>query len=920
MMHLRRTFLKFSSLFNNSKAESDLEAEIAAHLLFLEDEFLRNGMSPQDARLAARRAYGGVEQAKQLHRNERSYQGLARTMQDIRYAARVLRRSPGFTLVAIASLALGIGANTIIFTLAKGVLLDKLAVPKPEKLRLLSLLGGDHSPISHFWGNYYFTADGRMSTSSFSYPVFKMLQQQNRAHPVLEDLFAFKLLNPYSNLTVAIDGHADAVNAQIVSGNYYQQLGVKPQLGRTIQPADDGVPGTGAVAVISDGMWARFFGRSASIIGKTIRLNLIPVTIIGVNPPGFTGAASVQLAPDVFFPFSMQPVIMPLQDKTPLLDDKDLWWVQIMGRALPGVTQERAKAALAVWLEQDIRTTLAIKKEDRLPVLSVDDGSQGIAEANHDFAMQLHFLFALTGFVLLLACANLANLLLARSAARQREISVRLALGASRGRVLRQVMTESLLLSSLGGAAGLALGYAGRNVIPHMYSATWKPTELRGNFDLGVFTFAVGISILAGVLFGLAPAWQTTRAQVNSGLKDTSVSTTRRGRGFAGKAIVVFQVALSMVLVVAAGLFARTLMNLNSSSLGFRPENLLLFAIEATPSRYPAPQDVALHQRIEDRLAGVPGVQAVTLTELPMLSNNVEREDFQPTDQPKLTENHKMNFNGVGQNFFDIYRIPILFGRRFGPTDTMSSPRVAVINQAAARKYYSHANPVGETFAVGDEDHPAIYQIIGVCADAKYDNLREDPPPTFYRLYRQSKSDSLMTYVVKTPLPATAILPEIRKAVAEIDRDLPLRDVRTQVQQINATISQQRLFATLTGGFGFLALVVACIGIYGIMAYDVERRTSEIGIRMALGAKAGQMLRMVLVEASWIAAIGVGAGLGAALLLAHFVGSMLYGLKGNDPMILACAAAVLVAAAVLSGWLPARRASRIEPMVALRHE
>jgi hypothetical protein len=265
MMHLRRAFLKFSSLFSNSKAESELEAEIASHLLFLEDEFLRQGMSPQDARLAARRAYGGVEQAKQLHRNERSYQGLARTMQDIRYAARVLRRSPGFTLVAIVSLALGIGANTIIFTLAKGVLLDKLAVPKPENLKLLSLLGGDHGPISHWWGNYYFTADGRMSTSSFSYPVFKMLQQQNRTHPVLEDLFAFKLLNPYSNLTVAIDGHADAVNAQIVSGNYYQQLGVKPQLGRAIQPADDGAPGTGAVAgrtrSASAWRWARRRGR-----------------------------------------------------------------------------------------------------------------------------------------------------------------------------------------------------------------------------------------------------------------------------------------------------------------------------------------------------------------------------------------------------------------------------------------------------------------------------------------------------------------------------------------------------------------------------------------------------------------------------------------------------------------------------------
>jgi predicted permease len=457
-------------------------------------------------------------------------------------------------------------------------------------------------------------------------------------------------------------------------------------------------------------------------------------------------------------------------------------------------------------------------------------------------------------------------------------------------------------------------------VIPHILSSAWRPEPLTSRFDLRLFAFTAAVSLLTGILFGLAPAWQATRTEVNTGLKDAASSTTRRRKGLAGKTLIVFQVALSMVLVVGAGLFALTLSNLNQATLGFRPENLLLFAIQATPSRYPAPQDVALHQRIEDRLARVPGVASITAVSTPVLANFIDDARFQPTDQPKRTSDSEVDENSVGEKFFATYRIPILYGRSFGSTDTPTSPPVAVINRATARKFYADINPVGKSFTTDEDSPPVSYQIIGVAADAKYDNLRDDPPPTFYKLYRQSNKQPLMTYVVKTSLPAAALLPAIRAAVREIDKDLPIRDVRTQVQQINATISQERLFATLTAGFGFLALVLACIGIYGIMAYDVARRTSEIGIRMALGAKAGQMLRMMLREVSWMAAIGIGSGLGAALLLTHFVSFMLYGLKGNDPMILAGAAGLLFAVALLSGWKPAWRASRIEPMEALRHE
>jgi len=610
----------------------------------------------------------------------------------------MLRRSPGFTAVAIASLALGIGANTIIFTLAKGILLDRLAVPQPNQLRLFAIIRDRrNSPLHSFWGDFYKTPDGRSITHSFSYPVYQLMRQQNLVKPALQDLFAFKDLLG-QRLTATIDGHADTVTGELVSGNFYQQLGVQPALGRALQPSDDTAPGSGPVAVISDGLWARLFGRSPSVIGKTIQLNLIPITIVGVNPPGFTGASSVQLSPDVFLPFSMQPTLLPDRQGS-LLENTNEWWMSIMGRTRSGVSDEAVRSAFAVWLDQDIQATIAVTKDATMPDLVVESGSQGLAAATHDYAAPIYVLSVLTGFVLLLACANLANLLLARSAARQREMSVRLALGASRSRVLRQVLAESLLLSSLGGIAGFALGYIGRNIIPHLLSSAWRPAPFNARFDLRISAFTASVSILTGILFGLAPAWQATRTDVNTALKDAASSATRRRKGLAGKSIVVFQVALSMLLVVGAGLFSRTLINLNTTSLGFDPHNLLLLSIQAPPARYPAPQDIALHQRIEDRIAQVPGVQSVTLIENPLIGHNISNTLFLPTGQPRPTvDNEDRDVNGVGRNFFETYRIPILDGRSFGPTDTATSPLVAVINQSLAHIVYPNINPVGKTF------------------------------------------------------------------------------------------------------------------------------------------------------------------------------------------------------------------------------
>jgi predicted permease len=919
------------SFLRRPAVESEIEAELRSHIELRAEDLQRTGLSPAEALRRARIEFGSVEQHKGNIRASLGLRLFDELRDDLRYAARMLCHSPGFTAVAIASLALGIGANTIIFTVAKGVLLDRLAVPQPQQLRLISYIFGRNKPIHDLSGHFYGLPDGQISATSFSYPVYQLLRQQNLAHPVLEDLFAFKTFGESDRLTITGTGKADTATFQLISGNYFQQLGVQPVLGRAIQPSDDGTVGASPVAVISDSLWSRLFGRSPSVIGKTIQLNLIPVTIIGVAPPSFTGAESVQTSPEVFLPFSVQPIINPLL-KGSLLQDKEFWWMQIMGRARPGIGDGAVRTSFALWLAQDIRATLAVKNRDEMPLAVIAPGSQGLGTAGHRYAQPIYLLSALTGFVLLLACANLANLLLARSAARQREMSVRLALGASRSRILRQVLTESLLLSSLGGIAGLILGYFGRNVIPHLLSTAWQPTSLNTHFDLPIFAFAAAISLLTGVLFGVAPAWQATRTDVNTALKDSSSSATRRRKGLAGRSIVVFQIALSMLLVVGAGLFARSLSNLNTASLGFDSKNLLMFDIQAPPSRYPAPADIALHQRIEERLAQLPGVQSVTLTRQAILADDAWTSDFLPTGHALLANDQNFSYvNQVGEDLFTTYRIPILSGRTFNSADTSTSPLVAVINQAIARRFFPGINPIGKTFSDDDGPDKHTYQIIGVSADARYANLREDPPPTFYALYTQAPEAQVMTYVVRTQLPVAVILPALRSVIQNIDKDLPLRDIRTQSEQIEATISGERLFATLTAAFGALALILACIGIYGIMAYSVARRTSEIGIRLALGARTQQILLMVLREATALTLLGIVIGLGAALLGARALNkvllinelqhqSMLYGIKPSDPATLAAAALLLFAVALLAGWLPARRASRVEPMEALRHE
>ncbi|HZP07295.1 MAG TPA: ABC transporter permease [Terracidiphilus sp.] len=909
--------------FRRDHLEDRMDAELACHLELLTHDLTQSGFSPEEAARRARIALGPMLKHKEEMRASLGLRLLDQLWADLRYALRILRKSPGFTAVAITSLALGIGANTAIFTVAQHMLLDRLNVPHPEQLRMFYWSEPREGIVSSMWGFWDDLPGGGQVSTSFSYPVYEQLRHQNRS---LADVMAFK---PYGRMTVTIRGEAETAEAEMVSGNYYSMLGVQPQLGRGIQESDDGTVGSGPVVTISDRLWSNRFARSPDVIGKIILVNAIPMTIVGVNPPRFTGAYSAQGRPDIFLPFSMQPIVAPGdfdpgpgQTRSPsLLTNTRLWWVLVMGRVKLGVPAATAEASLNVALNASVRATMPVTKENQIPRLLLRDGSRGQNPAVEGLEKPVYVLMTLAGLVLLLACANLANLLLARAGARKRETSTRLALGAGRARILRQMMTESLLLSLMGGAAGLLLAFAVRNAIPRLFANSWAPPAFSARFSWPIFAFAVAVSILTGIIFGLAPAWQSTRVRVSSSLKDSGQTLMHRRSGLGGKAIVTVQVALSMLLLVGAGLFVRTLMQLGRSPLGFRSHNLLLFSVELPETRYPKAASTPLLERLEEKLTAVPGVQNVTLSRLPLISGNAEGHTFLPQGwQRKAEGNPSVLVNEVGAQFFTTYGISIIAGRGFTGNDLRGQRKVAVVNRTLANKYFPNMNPVGRTFEEG-LNNPETVEIVGVCGDAKYFRVRKDVEPTYYRPYWQRDNGlHQVTFAVATGLDERALLPSLRDAMRQVDPNLPMLDVRTQDEQIAANLRQERIFAILTSGFGVLALTLACVGIYGIMAYSVVQRTSEIGVRLALGAVPRQVLGMVLHEASRMSVAGIVIGLGASLGLARFVRSMLYGVTASDPLTLSSGALILLLVALGASWIPARRAASIQPMQALRHE
>ncbi len=920
MRLLKRLLARLRNLASRHSDDRRFLEEMEEHLFRQTEENLRSGMTQAEGRRQAVLKFGAVEAIREQYHAEKSLPFLESVVQDVRYSSRILRKSWGFTSIAAISLALAIGANTTIFSVMKRLLLDRLDVPHAEQLRLLHWHGDRNTAITNMWGMSDNLPEG-IGAASFSYPAFEQLRRDNHA---LEDLFAFK---DVGRLNATIDGNAQILQGELVSGNFFDQLQVHPQFGRPIL-ADDDRTGAPTVALISAELWQRAFGSSPAVVGRTIKINMVPVTIVGVAPQGFTGAKSVQSSPDLFLPLSSQPMVEPRGKNGSLLgaSSPQVWWLNIMARTKAGVADLTAQAALDASLSAIVRSTLRLDANTTIPRLDVQDGSRGLFVSKQIFAKPLEVLMAVVGLVLLLACSNIASLLFARSMARQREVALRLALGAGRARVLRGVLTESLLLSALGGSLGMALAFAGCRALPTLLANPWETSQFKMPLNWTVLAFTASLTLLSGLLFGTVPAWIATRSDGGACLKATGPGSTRQRKGFSGKMIVTFQIMLSTLLVAGALLFVGTLFQLAHVNPGFRTDHLVLFAIQQPESRYPSPKDLQLHHQIEERLRALPGVQSVTLSEVGYISDSMENANFLPEGETPNPEKDQSAWNNaVGSGFFHTMGIPILAGRDFNENDTASAPKVGILSESLARKAFPGQNPIGKRFLA--HFHPRegtpgdLIEVVGICGDTRYWSLKQDPVGMFYQPYQQTPNlDFGATYEVRTSLSPASIAPSLRKAVQSIDPDLPLQDIRTQQEQIDASMQQERIIAALTASFGVLALVLASVGVYGMMAYSVAQRTSEIGIRMALGALPREVLTMVLREATWTALVGITCGIGAALLSTRLVTSLLYGLHPNDPVILATSALLLALVGLVASWAPARRAAAVEPMQALRHE
>ncbi len=663
--------------------------------------------------------------------------------------------------------------------------------------------------------------------------------------------------------------------------------------------------------------------------------NNFPLTIVGVNPRKFTGAQSTLSSPDIFVPLSMQPLVSPASwngpDALSELANTREWWVNVMGRFKPGVSEAQAQAALNTQLAAAVRATMQPRPGEDVPRLELSDGSRGLFQQEQVYAKPITVLMTLVGLVLLLACANIANLMLARAAQRQREMSVRMALGAGRARIARQILVESLMLAVLGGAGGLLTGYFGGNTIPKLLKNAWERSDdLQIHFNWIVFAFTAGVTILTGVLFGLAPALAAANAEPVHGLKETAQTTTRRRKGMGSKALVGFQIALSMLLIIGAGLFLRTLAGLSAVNVGFRTDHLLLVVVDPPAARYPAGKDIALHQHLEQAFDAIPGIESVAAGTVPYLEDGTSTTDFLLQGEAyDRSKSQSEDFNLVGDRFFGTMSIPIVAGRAFGPEDTRESAKVGIINQSLARKRFPNQNPIGKLFRTSMHDtrgHDSVntnnwIQIVGICGDTSYATLRDAPPPQFFLPYAQQIRVGAMTYAIRTRVnDPREIVSALRRAAQAIDPALPLIDVHTEGQQIDADLQQERLFVVLTSGFGVLALTLAAVGIYGIMAYSVASRRNEIGIRLALGAQPGQVRGMILRESTWLVVAGIAVGMAAGLALTRLIQSMLYGIRPYDPVTLSAAVGLLLAVALAATWIPARRAASVQPMDALRHE
>ncbi|KAA6462953.1 ABC transporter permease [Acidobacteria bacterium AB60] len=895
-------------LFHRDRFQRELEEEMRLHKDLRRQQQLAAGLSDEAARRAANRRFGNATLLREKSSTAWGWDGLTSFSQDAAYGLRSMWRTPAITIVALISLALGIGANTAIFSFLDAVMLRSLPVKEPQQLVKLGVEDWDG------------ITDSFACTELYSYPFYRQLQSKNE---VFSDTAAImSLLNTVHGF---VDDHqqSEKLQVQTISGTYFQMLGVGAQVGRVLNQADDSGDGEHPVVVLSDGFWKRRFGADRGILNHTVRLGPVQYKIVGVAAPEFFGTAVGQ-APDMWAPLSMGQLIPPNWVHPKENFSESLY---ILGRLKPGVTMQQAEANINVLFPQIIRSfpdaRLTQANLDHLAHAHVQLQSmeRGMADLRRNESKPLKILMTIVALVLLIACANIANLLLARSTARARELAVRQALGARRSRIIRQLLTESLILALTGGALGIAFAAMAKRVLLRMISdgPDVMPLDVSLNLRLLAFTFA--ITVCTALLFGTLPALRATRMQLTDSLK------SNRGPSFAArtplaKCLVVTQVALSLVLMVGACLFLRTLVNLANVNPGFNKENVLRLNIDSDITGYKDddPRLKAIFHEIEDRVSTLPGVQAASFSSFVFREgtwNSGIRAQGMPVD-------HKVNVqhNIVGNGFFNVMGIPLVAGRNFGPQDTKTSQPVAIISEKMARKLFPPGSPIGRTYLIGDEDGaepPLQLQVIGVVKDVLAGNLKKPAGYIDYMPYTQ-RSWGFGDFEVRYTGDFSAISNSVQQTIHAVDPRLPISDVKTLEQQVARAYSGEAMIAELSAFFALVAVFLACIGLYGLMSYLVGRRTGEIGIRMALGADRARVGWQVMREISLLVVLGIVIGLPVTFLGMRSFQAMLFGLKGTDPFSLSAATALLLAAGLAAGYLPARRAANVNPMVALRDE
>jgi predicted permease len=834
-------------------------------------------------------------------------------LKDIRYGVRGLLKRPAFTIVALIILALGIGANTAIFTLINAVLLKPLPVTHPEELVLFDDSRGEGTSIS----------DGDPSPGQvhrFSYASYRYFREHSQS---FQELSAFR--SGESRLSVRrtdipIGGAAEHAQGHLVSGNYFAVMGVNPLLGRVLTNNDDS-PAAQPAAVISYGYWTQKLNADKQALGKSVLLNGTAFVIVGVMPPSFFGER-VRRSPDFWLPLTFQPQI---ELRESFIESKDAYWLNLIGRLKPGVQIGQAQASVNTQLRQFItdQTGTKLTDDNRRAIensyVQLTPGARGLSGLRTFYSQALRVLMVIVALVLLIACANVGNLLLSRAATRQAEISLRQALGASRARLVRQLLTESLLLALIGGIAGVLLAQWGVSLLVARVAAS-TPLDIKP--DLSVLLFSVGVSLASGILFGIAPAIRATKTDLTSALKERSTQG-RRGRFNLGSVLVVTQVAVSLILLVGAGLFARSLVKLQQEDLGFNRDNVLLVSIDSRLAGYKPAELSALYRQLYDRLSALPNVRSVTMASYsPMSGSGSSSSLLVRGYTARKGEDTDVARYQVAPRYAETLGIPLLLGREIGIQDTVTSTKVAVVNKTFTDYYYPGQNPLGRRITFDEDSDKNDLEIVGVIGDVKYDNARERPERTVYQPIFQVQGQQTYnnTLELRTAGDPLGLAPEVRAAITQVDDKLPIINLTSLRLQTDDSVRQERLLAQLVSFFGVLGLVLSCVGLYGIMAQAVVRRTNEIGIRMALGAERRDIIWMVLKESLMLVGAGLVIGVPAALGAARMISNQLFGLNPSDPGSLVTAVVLLTLVAALAGYLPARRASRVNPLIALRYE